>query len=224
MTPGQRARGNGGVGWVDVAADRKPAAPAALVDQGGVLCIPPDTAIKVGGERRGDWGITFTGRQFWPADPRPSDICVEDIAHALSLLCRFGGHCRSHYSVAQHSVLVSMACRREHALIGLLHDAAEAYLGDVIKPVKRELRAVYKPLELRWALAIGQAFGIGDALVELPEDVERADHIVLVAERRDLLPPREWPEEQAWAPPIAPWIALEAELAFLNVFRGRTAL
>src|ERR1700693_75116 len=57
------------------------------------------------GPRKGDWIQTFTGRQFWPLDPRPEEVCIEDIAHGLSNECRFAGQCRSFYSVAQHSVL-----------------------------------------------------------------------------------------------------------------------
>ncbi len=155
---------------------------------------------------------------MWPADPRPSDIDIRDIAHHLSLLNRFGGATTHAYSVAQHSVHVSHACRREHAMLGLLHDATEAYLQDLIRAVKREVRGLYKPLEQRWAMAIGMAMGLGDALVELPQDVEHADRMLLVAERRDLLPPRAWPAELAWAEPIHPWPAFAAEAAFLARF------
>ena len=57
--------------------------------------------------RVGDWIQVYTGGQFWPLDPRPEEIHIEDIAHALALTCRFTGHCREFYSVAQHSLLVS---------------------------------------------------------------------------------------------------------------------
>jgi hypothetical protein len=65
---------------------------------------------------RGDWIQTATGRPFWPIDPRPEDIDIEDIAHALSMLCRFGGHCLRFYSVAEHSVLLSQYVAPEHKL------------------------------------------------------------------------------------------------------------
>jgi hypothetical protein len=55
--------------------------------------------------RAGDWIQTFSGRRFYPADPRPDDMDIGDVAHALSMVCRFNGHVRFHYSVAQHAVL-----------------------------------------------------------------------------------------------------------------------
>ena len=77
--------------------------------------------------RNGDWLQTFTGKAFFPLDPRPEEMDIFDIAHALSNLCRYGGHCNKFYSVAEHSVLVSILCRlyygEQVALQGLLHDA-----------------------------------------------------------------------------------------------------
>lgn len=182
------------------------------------MSAPVDVSTASPNARAGDCGITFTGRQFWPADPRPGDVDVRDIAHGLALQCRFAGHTRAPYSIAQHSVLVSHACRREHALLGLLHDATEAYLQDLIRPLKRILAPLYKPLERRWAMNIGMAFGLGDALVDLPDDVEQADRLVLVAERRDLLAPHPWPAELAWANPIEAWPWWDAEERFLARF------
>src|SRR5688572_18527016 len=93
--------------------------------------------------RVGDWILTATGRSFWPLDPRADEICIDDIAQALAKVCRFGGHCCDFYSVAQHSVLVAHLVERSHpqlALHALLHDAAEAYLGDFTQPLKPYLR------------------------------------------------------------------------------------
>jgi 5'-deoxynucleotidase YfbR-like HD superfamily hydrolase len=95
-----------------------------------------------------NWIQTFTGRQFWPLDPRPEDIELLDIAHALANKCRYTGHTRSFYSVAQHSVLVSEIVPAADAHWGLLHDASEAYLPDVARPVKREL-AGFQEIENR---------------------------------------------------------------------------
>lgn len=74
-------------------------------------------------ERIGDWIQTFTGRQFWPLDPQPDHIDIADIAHALAHDCRFGGHCRRFYSVAEHSVLLSRAVAPEFRLAALMHDS-----------------------------------------------------------------------------------------------------
>ena len=79
---------------------------------------------------------TFSGLRFWPLAPNLEKILVEDIAHALAHQCRFGGHASRFYSVAEHSVHVSQLCLPEHALWGLLHDASEAYLVDLPRPLK----------------------------------------------------------------------------------------
>lgn len=82
--------------------------------------------------------MTRTGKKFRPFNPRIEDIDIEDIAHALSNICRFNGHVNQFYSVAEHSILVSVLCPDELKLKGLLHDAAEAYLGDVPSPLKMD--------------------------------------------------------------------------------------
>lgn len=141
--------------------------------------------------RKGDWMQTFSGVQFWPLDPRPEDVRLDDIMHALSNLCRFGGHCRYFYSVAQHSVMVSRQAEaaartdaREVAIIGLLHDATEAYLIDVPRPIKRDLLN-YKEIETALAVTIGERFGV--RLDLLPDLVKEADERALFTEKRDLL-------------------------------------
>lgn len=160
-------------------------------------------------QRKGDWMQTFTGKQFWPCDPRPEDVCLEDIAHALSLCCRFNGHCLHHYSVAQHSVLVSENVSAEFALYGLLHDAAEAYVCDVPRPLKPMLEG-YAAIEAKVHAAICSRFGLSPVM---PAEVKRVDNAILVDEARSIMarPPADWhlPEPglgikiQVWAPAFA---------------------
>jgi 5'-deoxynucleotidase YfbR-like HD superfamily hydrolase len=82
------------------------------------------------------WIQTYSGIKMHPLSPTEEEISIEDIAHALSNLCRFTGHCNKFYSVAQHSVLVSVYSPRDYAMWGLLHDASEAYLNDIARPIK----------------------------------------------------------------------------------------
>lgn len=141
-------------------------------------------------ERIGGWIQTYTGKQFWPLDPRPEEVCIEDIAHALSNTCRFAGHCKNFYSVAEHSVLVSLVVPPEDALAGLLHDATEAYLLDIPTPIKKCLDN-YGLAEQRLWLAIADAF---DLNLDLPVAVHRADHSILLAEKEQIMnsPPADW--------------------------------
>jgi len=163
---------------------------------------------------------TYSGYLVNPLALEPKDVRVLDIAHALSNQCRFAGHCRQFYSVAQHSVLVSYACEK-HALWGLLHDAAEAYLVDVPRPVKRSL-AGYDEHEARILKSIGLALGLrGDC----PAEVLEADDRVLAAELRDLFTPAEdWPEldVRPWPRVVTPWTAEVAEQTFLARYRELT--
>lgn len=97
---------------------------------------------------------TSSGRLINLADPDPKNLDIYDIAHALSQICRFGGHARPFYSVAQHSVLVANLVPKECRQYALLHDAAEAYVGDVIKPLKIILGAAYSRIEKNFEYAI----------------------------------------------------------------------
>jgi hypothetical protein len=142
----------------------------------------------------GDWMVTASGVHAYPTDPEATEINIYDIAHALGRICRFGGHVKvPHYSVAQHSVLVSRIVPPELALTGLLHDAAEAYIGDVVKPFKRNL-GVYaaggfvslESLERKWWRRIAEKFG---ALRDMPRQIKDADMRALWTERRDVMAP-----------------------------------
>jgi 5'-deoxynucleotidase YfbR-like HD superfamily hydrolase len=133
--------------------------------------------------------VTYTGRIIEPLDPNPEDIDLGDIAHALSNQCRFTGHTNSFYSVAQHSVLVSHYCDPSDAKWGLLHDASEAYLSDIARPLKRDevFGKVYKRYEGGIQEAVGRRFKLN---AEMPQSVKEADDLLLRWEMRDLMHPR----------------------------------
>jgi hypothetical protein len=142
---------------------------------------------------RGDWMQTVTGPQFWPMDPRSHEVFIEDIAHGLSMICRFGGHCRRFYSVAEHSVLIARAAAPEHKLWALLHDASEAYIGDQIRPLKKHL-AGYREAEQKIMRAICVRFGLH---LDLPASVKALDLSLLMDERDQAMaqPPESWDVE-----------------------------
>lgn len=160
---------------------------------------------------RGDWMQTFSGKQFWPMSPRAEDVCIEDIAHALSMLCRYGGHCLRFYSVAEHSVLLSRAVAPEHALRALLHDAAEAYLVDVPRPIKRHLGG-YVAAEVRIMQVITQKFGLLD---RAPGEVRQADSRILLDERRQNMT-----EGPAWSRDVESLEPLGVRLQFWEPWRA----
>ncbi len=177
----------------------------------------PTTLERPCDTRRGDWMQTASGLQFHPLDPRPEDICIEDIAHALSNLCRFGGHVRTFYSVAQHSVIVADLLPDRLKLAGLLHDATEAYLVDIPRPLKVALKE-YQRIEHRLAAIIGQKFRVdfSDPLIK------RADNAALMAEARDLLSetPEGWGiDETPAALLVDPEVPFVARENFMREFR-----
>jgi len=172
--------------------------------------------------RKGNWIQTYSGKQYWPIDPRPEDVNIEDVAHALSMLCRFGGHCLRFYSVAEHSVHIARWLLARHgahvALCGLLHDSTEAYVADVPSPTKPHLSG-YKEIEARNWSEISWKFSLP---LTIPREVKEADARILADEI-----------SQNMAPCIVPWsyepaplgVSLEfwdperAELEFLAAFR-----
>jgi hypothetical protein len=138
------------------------------------------------------WMRTFTGKRFDPFDPDPANIDIDDTAWALSNICRFGGHSSRFYSVAEHSVLVgehlfhSTKGNRRLALAGLLHDATEAYLGDVPRPLKyRPEFAFYREAEAKLEAAIFHKFGLNEFVCH-PE-IKRVDNAILADEAQQLM-------------------------------------
>ncbi|WP_434673789.1 phosphohydrolase [Pseudomonas sp. R1-15] len=162
-----------------------------------------------------NWILTQTGKRFDLFEPDADMIDPRDIAHSLAHLCRFNGHTREFYSVAQHSCLVADLVPAEHKLAALLHDATEAYLGDMTRPLK-EWMPYYRGFEdVIWG-RICERFGLEN---DLPASVHQADLIALTTERRDLMPP----DPDPWdflvgiepAPGrIRPWSPTEARLTY----------
>jgi hypothetical protein len=145
-----------------------------------------------------EWIQTYTGRKVFPLAPTPDAFCWADIAHALSNVCRFTGHVRQFYSVAEHCVGVSRRAqtigRRQSKLWGLycarwglIHDASEAYISDVSRPVKhQEAMRPYREAEARLQQMIAAWAGLG--VVEPPE-VKQADDELLATEAHYLMRP-----------------------------------
>lgn len=131
------------------------------------------------------WIATYTGKVFHPLCDGDTPLDIRDIAHALSNLCRFGGHTKLFYSVAEHSVLVSRLCPPEDKLWGLLHDATEAYLVDVPAPVKNMLPA-YVAAENLLAQRVADNWGLS---WPMPQSVLHADRVALAVEMRYAMVP-----------------------------------
>lgn len=183
-------------------------------------------------ERRGDWMQTFTGRRFWPLDPRPEDVSVEDIAHALSLQCRFGGHCLRFYSVAEHSVHLarwalahgagSASDRLALALWLLLHDGGEAYVSDMVRPLKRHMPE-FRQIEDGVTWAIYERFELDPAME--PREVKQLDNRILMDERAQVMRPTgdDWHfggETEPLGVTLEFWSPERAEEEFLATFHA----
>lgn len=165
------------------------------------------------------WIQTHTGMRFNPTNPVLDAIVIEDIAHALSMQCRFSGHTSEFYSVAQHCVGVSHVCDSKDAAWGLMHDASEAYLVDIPSPLKRSgTFDVYLKFELQLQNLICKRFDLPETE---PESVKKADKILLAMEARDLMAPlrADWTTLVEPLPfTITPLAPNEAKKLFLSRF------
>lgn len=156
----------------------------------------------------GAWMTTATGRHMYFNATNPHLVCLDDIAHHLSMLCRFTGATSRFYSVAEHSVHVMMcatelACAERRpigdiARAALLHDAHEAYIGDLSSPLKRAIGPGIRTVDKAMTALVRERFGISDDPV-IHTIVHNADLLVLHAEARAFLPPG----CEAWA--MSPW-------------------
>lgn len=175
--------------------------------------------------RTGAFMQTFTGRQYWPMDPRPHEVFIEDIAHSLSLQCRYAGHCVRFYSVAEHSVLIARHLAATHApevaLAGLLHDAPEAYCVDIPRPLKPYLTN-YQAIEQDNWLVIAARYQLDR---ELPREVHDADNRIIADELVNLV---HMPWHARYAGKelgvrLRYWSPEEAETEFLATFEALMA-
>lgn len=159
--------------------------------------------MAYGAGDRGHFIGTASGLPFWPLDPQPEDIRIFDIAVHLSRICRFGGALHPDltgiYSVAQHSVLVSRVVPPEFALEGLLHDAAEAYVGDMVKPLKTMLED-YQAIEKIVDRAIRRKW---DLPRKISKEVKEADRRVFATEVKTLVP--SWQGKTPWQATLDPF-------------------
>lgn len=172
---------------------------------------------------------TASGKPFWVGDPRPLDVRIEDIAAHLARIPRFGGALADNvetYTVAQHSCLVSDHLPIPLRLEGLLHDAAEAYTGDMVKPLKLLLEhkapGVWKELETRVELAIRERFGLPRFM---SPEIKHQDYLAVATEHRDVQGPNmgidwgSWAEGSCWPERIDPWTIRRSRREFLTRFR-----
>jgi uncharacterized protein len=164
---------------------------------------------------------TVSGRWVNPFDPDPSQLDAGDIARALANQCRFGGHCRTFYSVAQHSVIVSELVEErggdaEDAFAALMHDATEAYLGDMPHPLKHRspLGAAFREAESHLERAIAERFRIRPGVAS----IKPVDRALLATERRTFSEETwHWPELDGVEPldlELTAWSPDEAAEAF----------
>ena len=173
--------------------------------------------------RRGTWMQTRSGLRFWPLDPRAEEVDIRDIARGLAMTCRYGGQTSSFYSVAEHAVIVSLYVPPEFARQALLHDSSEAYIGDMIRPLKHTPEmSVFREAEARIEVAVFERFRI-TRTPESDRAVKEIDDRILVDEIGLFMadPAMYWDRHTAVAPLGAaiPGLApAQAEYLFVSRF------
>ena len=174
------------------------------------------TSIKGTPDRRGNWMQTYSGGEIYPIDPLPEEIDIRDIAGALSKMCRYGGHCLRFYSVAEHCVLLSRKIDEPHKLAALMHDASEAYLVDIPRPIKPFLQN-YAEIEDNLMQAIALKFGFQWPMADAIRDI---DTRVLADERNQAMapPPRDWGVGEPIGITLEFWSPERAESEYLAQF------
>lgn len=177
---------------------------------------------RMGDCRKGNYMVTSTGNKYWPLDPRADEVEIEAIAHHLAMKCRWAGATRRFYSVAEHSVWCSHLVPETDALEALLHDASEAYNGDLIRPLKytEEFSAPFMRVEALNEAAIAERFGLRHPW---PASVKEADNAIGAAERDQLITHHgEWTGINYPVPPaqieLMCWAPHIAKVAFLSRF------
>lgn len=165
------------------------------------------------------WIQTRSGLAMHPLAPTPDMLDITDIAHALSMVCRFNGHTRVRYSVAEHSVRVARLVPREDRLAALLHDASEAYLCDVPSPIKPLLPG-YAEIEDRLSRVIAEKWGV---VYPWPDTVKAADRLMLHTEAKHLMDDPEWCRgSEVTGFYMYGWEPWYARLEFLEMFADAT--
>ncbi len=203
----------------------------------GVFVRPsPETSVK-------GWMQTFSGRRFYPLAPRAEDIELADVAHGLAMTCRYGGQSRHYYSVAEHCVIVSevverdalfaglpIATVRAWALAALLHDSAEAYIGDMVRPLKHQPEMLeFRNAERAIEVEVCRRFSLGAPTGDRTAAIKTVDDRILVDEIHALMPDPSMyaPWLQGLEPlgiTIVGWSPAQSERQFLARYRVLTGV
>ena len=171
------------------------------------------------------WITTYSGGKLHFRDPHEDEIDIKDIAHGLALCCRFNGQCKMFYSIAEHSIRVAdnVPDIKVLKLRALLHDAHEAYLSDVPRPIKGDMPQ-YKAIADHLQFAINRKFNCTiekvDTTAYFNEQIKKADDIMLSTEKEFMMVGVEdWAELPMPLPHFKPRSWQKAEKLFLQRFK-----